>query len=123
MLTKEIRSAVADVAQKSYWRERDAAVVMAAFEQSGGTLASFARQCGLNVKRLYRWQRIFESKAASLSTTGAQFHPVVVVDESPPVPSAGLEVWSGGRRVVVQPGFDEGTLKRLLHVLDASESC
>ncbi len=123
MLSKEIRRAVDEVSQKNYWREPDAVIVMAAFEQFGGTLSGFARQCGLNVKRLYRWQRILDAKRGELTTASTPFHPVIVVDEEPQARSdGGLEVLVGGRRVSVHVDFDERTLTRLLKVLDAN-SC
>ena len=121
MTTKLIPAELAPIVQNTYWRERDAALILAAWAQSGRTLSAFARQCGLSVSRLRRWKRRLESDDSP------RFHPVELVEtptrrsSASDPPGAGIEVIvDSGRRIVVHPGFDR-TL--LLEVIETLESC
>ncbi len=99
------------------WTEQIAREVVAALEDSGESLAAFAKREGISAKRLYRWR-------ARLSTQGA----LAFVELSPckvaPVVGTGVfEIVIGSvRSVRVPPDFDASALRRLLDVLEA-ERC
>ena len=116
MLSKEVKAAVAEVARKAYWRQRDAEIVLAAFAQNGGTMMGFAKECGVNPERLYRWQRKLGRKEKQELAPTSPFHPLLVVDEA--AGDAGVEVVVGGLRVAVHRGFDEQTFLRVVRLLD-----
>ena len=62
---------VAESAGQTLWQEAEARAVIETWQQSGETLAAFARRRGLNRRRLVRWVsrlRAGESKAM-------RFHP------------------------------------------------
>jgi hypothetical protein len=102
-------SVVAEVS--GYWREEDARGVIEEWRASGLTMAAFARQEGVNVKRLQRWrfrldheQRVeprFVSVAMESGAMGPQPLCIVV----------------GDLRVEVPQGFHEETLLRVIRVL------
>ena len=117
MLSKEVKAAVAEVARKAYWRQRDAEIVLAAFAQNGGTMMGFAKECGVNPEKLYRWHRKLGSRRQELTPAASTFHPLLVVDQD--ASDAGVEVVVGGLRVAVHRGFDEQTLLRVVRLLDS----
>jgi transposase-like protein len=84
--------------------------VLSALEESGESLASFAKREGLSPERLYRWRRkltkqaFVEIERAPVRTEGAGVLEVVVAT---------------GRVVRVPPDFDADALQRLLAVLEA----
>jgi hypothetical protein len=107
-------------AQSKYWREQDAELVLSAWEASGRSLASFAREWGINRARLSRWRQLLADRAASTSPS-ATFHPVHVLAAEDGPTAAGLElVLANGRRIIVPRGFDEGTLERLLRLAETT---
>jgi len=120
MLTKPLTTALAPIVENPYWREDDAARVLAVWSQSGLTLSAFARQCGLSVARLRRWRRRLEDG------DGPRFHPVEIVDDRPEAPAgetsgAGVEVIVGrGHRIALRRGFDAALLRE---VVEALEGC
>jgi hypothetical protein len=120
MSTKLVPAALVPTVQNTYWRERDAELILAAWAQSGLTLSAFARQCGLSVPRLRRWKKRLESG------DGPRFYPVELIDgrkgrPEPGSEGSGIEVMVGsGRRVAVRRGFDRGLLIDLIETL---ESC
>jgi len=92
------------VVENTYWRERDAELILSVWAQSGLTLSAFARQCGLSVTRLRRWKKRLEANEAP------RFHPVEVVETGERRTTArsadeDIEVIVGeGRRIVVRVG-------------------
>ena len=100
---------------------------MKAWEQSGESLAAFARRHGLRRERLARWRVRLrkERRPARL-----RFHPVTVRESpgvgigpsvpAPPAGGSGLElVLRGGRRISVGHGFDAAVLVELVRVLES----
>jgi transposase-like protein len=91
------------------WTEREAREALAALEQSGKSLAAFAKLEGLSSERLYSWR----TRLSKLSFV--EVRPTRVIDESVGV----LEVVvATGRVVRVPPDFDSEALRRLLAVLE-----
>lgn len=106
--------------QKTYWRDGDAREVLDLWRRSGKNLSAFAQAHGLCRNRLARWRdRLGEEAFAP------QFHEVRLVGPMDRVsltegPTAGVEiVVSGGRRVVVRPGFDPTLLAEVVRALEA----
>jgi len=131
MKTRAVRDgALREALRTGYWRPESAELVVSAWEQSGETLAAFARRHGLRPERLARWRdRLRRARVAGSPT----FHPVVIrespdepVDRSENAPSGrttDLELLvGGGRRIVVRPGFDPATLRALVRVVE-SDRC
>ena len=111
---------VVDVVGKRYWREADARVVVGAWQRSARSLASFAREHGVEAARVARWAARLRAAEGSV-----RFHPVRVVgvarqsEETEP-----LEVVLGnGRRVRVPAGFAAEHLQRVLDVLERRTAC
>jgi transposase len=96
------------------WTEQDARVVLAALEQSGKPVATFAAEHGLDAQRLYAWRRRL---GGAEPTT---FQELIVR----PSPAASLGdpfeiVLPSGVVVRVPISFDAVALERLLTVLRA----
>jgi len=70
------------------WTPADAQVVLAAHQESGLTLAAFARRHRLSLQRLYAWRRHLDSARRPDVTRSPQFLPVRVVGPAvePPDP-------------------------------------
>jgi len=120
MSHKPLPGELVPIVSNRYWRESDAARILAVWTQSGLTLSAFARQCGLSVRRLTRWRKRLEDAGGPL------FHPVEVVTErsAPPesLPDSGVEiVFGSGRRIAVRRNFDPQTLSQLLETLESLE--
>jgi transposase len=87
---------------------------------SGLSVRAFCARHGLTTASFYNWRRVLERRAAEVPA----FVPVQVVADTVPVQSSGLEVvLVDGRAVRVAPGFDAGTLRRLLAVLEGEGPC
>lgn len=116
-------------AAKRYWRAADAREVLALWQRSGTTLTEFARAQGLDRGRLTRWW----SRLSELEQPAVRFHRVQVVEDIPRAapahevaagPAPGIEVIvSGGRRVVVRPGFTPDLLLQVLAALEGQGPC
>ena len=110
---------IGDVASCMYWREEDARAVVAAWRASGESLSAFARQHGVQRRRLARWIRRLETAAP------LHFHSVRVTGAVDPMPSAtAIEIeLPSGERIRLPRGFDANDLRRVFSVLEASSSC
>jgi len=118
-----------EAAAKRYWRAADAREVLALWQRSGMTLTGFARDQGLDRGRLTRWR----GRLSGLEQPAVRFHQVKVVKDIPCAAPArevaagaapGIEVIvSGGRRVVVRPGFVPDLLIQVLAVLEGQAQC
>lgn len=99
------------------WTLDVAKQVLAAFATSGLTLAAFAAREGLQLQRLYKWQRQLSEQAAPL-----KFAEVPVRDVSRDAPASAdgvFEIVLGNGRIVrVGAGFEVAALQRLLSVVD-----
>ena len=106
---------------RSYWNETKARRIIEAWEQSGETLAGFARRRGFNRRRLVRWvSRLRTSKPDAIP-----FHPVRVTGgDTTGRHAASIEIDLGSsRRVRVFPGWATEDLRRVLTVLEEVTSC
>jgi hypothetical protein len=114
---------MAALARSKYWRQGDAETALDALTASGQSLTDFARQWGLNDRRLRRWQRRLQRPA--LQPTGGEvtraFRQVEIVVDDELHAGSGVElVLRGGHRVILHRGFDGQVLEELLRVLDVA---
>ena len=112
------RTEVARITERGYWSEEDARVVVDAWQESGETMASFARRHGVQAKRVARWvRRLQESEERAPSS----FFPVRVVrraDSDSRKVKSGIELVRRGWRVRVAPAFVAEDFERVLEVLE-----
>ena len=107
---------VGEVATRSYWREAEARVMVAAWRDSGESLAAFCDRYGIASKRVSRWVK-------RLSAAEMQFHPVEVVHGTEPTDERlELELVSGAT-VRLPPGFAVDDLRHILGVLAEHGRC
>jgi hypothetical protein len=91
-----------------------------AWRGSGLSVRAFCARHGLSEPSFYGWRRLLERRAADRPA----FLAVDVAADDRPAQASALElVLSGGRTVRVAPGFDAGTLRQLLAVLEEGRSC
>lgn len=93
---------------KRYWSESEARRVLAAQARSGKSLAEYAREVGVDAKRLSRW------RGRLARTTGPALLPVRVVEPLRPV-----EVIVGRHVVRVTGGFDREALRQVIAALES----
>jgi len=112
---------VRKVADRLYWREADARILVEAWRSSGETLSGFARRQGVERKRLARWVRRLEGAAGG----PLHFHPVQLVGSLPETGGGALIdiQLAGGQRVRVAHGFQTEDLRRVLAVLAEASRC
>jgi hypothetical protein len=118
-MAKARRSDVARAAKRRYWREADAQEILDAWRRSGRRLSEFAREHGVQARRLARWAARLEVEPANRDVT---FHPVRLVGTSGGGTQNGqvLEVMlRNGRSVRVPSGFAAEHLRQLLQVVEA----
>jgi len=96
------------------WGSEDAELVLAAWRESGLSVAGFAREHGWDPMRLYRWRR--ELGQAEIETESLEFIEVEVTAGglSPTLQSEPFVVELEGIRIHVPPQFDAGALCRLM---------
>ena len=99
--------------------------LIAAYAASGESLRAFCARHGLVVSTLRHWLTRLAlgpvaavSAAPPLPAPGPRLLPVRIL-EKPQVGSGVVVVAGGGVRIVVTPGFDGTTLKRVLATLGA----
>ena len=66
------------------WRSSDAQRVIAAWEESGRTLAEFSNEHGINAQRIGWWQKRFAAPEAHTPAPAVQFAPVMVREAPTP---------------------------------------
>ena len=97
------------------WRAADARAVLDRLQESGLSARSFAMQEGLNVQRLYKWQRALAGREGG--PTAPAFVEVVGGGAAP------LEVvLRSGVVLRVPVGFDGETVRRLVEILEKQSS-
>ena len=106
---------------KRRWSEEEGRLVVSAYQASGKTLSSFAREYGLQPSRMWRWS----ARVRGERKGGMRFHPVRLREAEPLDPKAGpMEVvLVNGRRVRVPQGFVAEDLARVLEVGEGGVSC
>lgn len=112
---------VRQVAERRYWREADARVVVEGWRRSGETLSGFAERHGVAPGRVARWVRRLEEAGGE----GLRFHPVRLVEREPERESgAPIEIHlADGQWVRVPHAFEAEDLRRVLMVLAEVERC
>jgi transposase-like protein len=112
---------ISEVIQRRRWSKADAQLVLKASQESGMSPSSFARECGLQPARIWRWSARLREQA----NRPMLFHPVRIVE--PPIggqcPGSIEVVLLDGRRVRVPEGFAAADLARVLAVLEGAVSC
>ena len=87
-------------------------------EQSGKTVADFCRERGIAASQLYSWKRRCVGAKAASGFVRLKVGPAVET-ETAATARSGIEVrLSGGRSLMVEPGFDASHLRALLAVLE-----
>ena len=87
---------------------------------SGLSVRHFCDRGGLATASFYYWRRVLDRHAAEQ----AAVVPVHVLVDAVPVQASALEVvLANGPVVRVAPGFDAGTLRQLLTVLQEGQRC
>jgi hypothetical protein len=109
-----------DPQKERFWRQ-----VIRRWRKSGLSAGAFCLENGLSQASLYAWQRTLAQRDAE-AIPFAQVH--VVADETndprSPAVSAAFELVLANRRVLrIGTGFDAGTLRRLLPLLEEDASC
>jgi hypothetical protein len=111
---------LADLAERSYWREDDARRIVDAWRESGEPVSLFAGRLGIDPRRVSRWA----SRLESGNPERLRFLPVRVAADGADGRHASIEIELGqGRRVRVAPGFATDDLRRVLAILDEQRPC
>ena len=103
-----------------HWREADARAVIEAWQESGQSIAQYARSRNIQPERLARWER----KLRRPGTQSMSFHPVRVTRAAhrDAESAARIEVVLGNeRRIRVPHGFVPEDLRAVLAVLEERE--
>jgi hypothetical protein len=82
--------------------------------RSGQSVAAFCRERGLSAPHFFAWKKRLSEAAA------AAFVAVRVAEPAAAVTSRAIEIRLGGRRVLVEPGFEAAHLRAVLAVLETS---
>lgn len=119
------RTPEAKAKREAHWRR-----VLERWRTSGLPKTKFARQEGISpdvvgwwhaeIRRRDRTQRLTPAPAGRRSASARRptFLPVRVVEPTPSPSPEALEILAGGHTVRIRPGFDAGTLQRLIAVLE-----
>ena len=102
------------VLASTYWRAKDAELVLDAWRQSGLSLSRFAKEHGLSRSRLLRWRSVLKGRENSI-----RFHPVRVKAVEAQREDTLELILGGGRRVSVRRGFDATFLETLVRVVES----
>ena len=91
---------------------------------SGLTVAEYCRRIGVSTWSFYSWRlrlRAERETRAQFVEVKATRPSTIASTEGPSHDPSGIELQlSGGRCVIVRPGFDHQALRDLLHVLEAN---
>lgn len=119
------RTPEAKAKREAHWRQ-----VLDRWRASTLPKTTFARKEGISPDVLGWWQVEIRrrdqtqrrttptARRRSAPARRAAFVPVRVVEPSPPLSPAALEILAGGHTVRIRPGFDAETLRRLVAVLE-----
>jgi hypothetical protein len=102
-----------DLCKEQFWRR-----ALARWEQSGLSVAAFCSKEHLASCTFYWWRRELSHR----DPPDVSFLPIhVVAEPGRTVGASGVEIsLAGGRRLLIQPGFDHDTLRQVLRVLEES---
>lgn len=105
---------------RSRWSADDARSHLAAWRDSGLSLAGYCRRRKIAYERLRRWRSRLEVGGSGEAQPPVTLRPVqVVAPPAPATPSGLILELRGGRRIRLAPDFDPAVLERLLSVLGA----
>jgi hypothetical protein len=111
------RSGASHRGATSRWTERDAQRALAAWRASGLSLPAWCRQEGVAYERVRRWRSQLASGPRRPQT--AALLPVQVLESERVMNVPGFELeLPRGLRLHVPSAFDEGSLARLLRVVE-----
>jgi hypothetical protein len=103
-----------DPHKEQHWRR-----LIQLWKNSGLTVRVFCARHHISQPSFYAWRRELQQRDAATT-----FVPVRVVTDDQPAPSTPIEILlAGGRSVRITPGFDPGTLRQLLEVLQEAPPC
>jgi hypothetical protein len=115
-----MRTDLAELVGRSYWREDDARRIVAAWRKSGEPASVFAGRLGIDPRRVSRWASRLEAGHAERM----RFLPVRVAAEGVDGRHASIEIELGhGRRIRVAPGFAVDDLRRVVAILEERMPC
>ncbi len=105
-----------DGAKERFWRR-----VVRQWHHSGLSVRAFCADHGLAEPSFYHWRRTLAERAIP----DPAFVPVrALAEETPLSPGDPIELLLGGGRVLrLGPGFDAGTVQRLLTLLEEGRPC
>jgi transposase-like protein len=118
--------------KEQFWRR-----LLRLWRRSGGTVRDFCAEHGVSEASFFAWRRTIaqrdrqpptepDSRAGGVRDTTHQptFVPLRIVPTSATDPGRAFEVVLPGDRVVRVPaGFDPGSLRQLLAILDEEQPC
>lgn len=100
------------------WTITDARQAIAALETSGLSTKEFAEREGLELNRLYRWQRRLAQVPGGVAPTTPQLLEIRTCRAEP------VEIVLGSGRILrVSERVDTGALARLVAVLERGDGC
>lgn len=113
-----------DAAKEAFWRES-----LEAQRQSGKSIQAFCRERGVSIASFHNWRKEIRRRDEEIARPReAQFAELRPIPEKSQCGSScddgaysvsGIElVLDGGRVIRLSPGFDEGTLSRLIALLE-----
>lgn len=110
-----VAQATYGVGRDQHWR-----IIIGRWRRSGLTVRAFCHREGIKEPKFYWWRR----KVDQAAQPKPAFLPVhVVADEARAPATCGVEVvLANGRCLRVQPGFDPGTLVKLVDLLEGGRS-
>ena len=119
MAIRIAESELTALAANRYWREPDARIALTALDESGMTVAEFAKRYELPREKLDRWRRRLWVDSDDQPT----LHPVRVVFDQVAEPAQEQPepfelVLQGGRRIIVPSNFDDRALRRLVQAVE-----
>lgn len=96
----------------------DIQTLLAEFDASGQSAASFARSRGVPSWRLYHALNRRRGKARVRATASPTLLPVQLIESKPATPAPSLELLlAGGHRIRVGADFDARLLRRVIEAL------
>ena len=106
-----------------YWTEKEGREAVRAWKASGESLTRFAARHGVGTHRIRWWcKRLGDS--LTVAAKPLQLVPVEILAGAPARDDVRpIEIEVAGRRVRVGADFDEGTLVRLVRVLESLGRC
>ena len=102
------------------WHEAQARKVLSALHSSGLSVEQFAKQLGVNSKRIYHWRRRLEGRRKPIRpNNSAKLLPIQIMPTSSLLNNEPITVLlSSGQQVQVGANFNEQAFKRAIAILE-----